>query len=228
MQRLGRAIEIECNAGQPQPCQTLKHQLSEESPQTLDDLLVQVLQHTTEGSDIGQFSQTQQALDDRIIVIEVEISEMAVAEQQVDNQAEHQAAVAIRGFDLQMPEALSQSRSQIEASKQRLKEDQARERGQFLVLKSQLWQDSGFTSNGFSAKLHRGDLLGFEGCVVTPIITHRGRLFYNSLEISALVKNRPLGNLTGREVTKHGRVLRKQNRFNYLRANCPFPNATIG
>lgn len=214
-----RAIEIQSNATRSQPCQALKDQFSEESPQTLNDLLVQVLQHATKRGDIRQPLQPQQSLYDRIIVIEAEISKMPETEQQVDDQAEHQAGVTVGGFDLQMPEALSQPGSQIESGKQRLEEDQARERGQFLVLESQSGQDLGFTANGFSAKLHRGDLLGFEGCVVTPIITHRGRLFYNSLEISDFLKNGPFGNLTGREVTKHAGFLRKSCGLNYLSAN---------
>jgi hypothetical protein len=129
----------------------------------LDDLGVEILEHAAEGGDIGQPLQAQQAQDDGVVLVEAEISEMAKAEQKMDDQAEHEDGVIVGGLNVQVPDASPHAVTQIEALKQGLEDDQAGEGSELLIFESQSRESSGFTLDVFSAKLHRGGLLGLDG-----------------------------------------------------------------
>jgi len=109
---------------------------------------------------MGKTAQLEQAQDERIVIVETRVSQVSVAEQDVDDEAEHHDGIAIGARRLELPEALLQAGAEVKASKKSLEQDQPRAGGELLVFEAELGESAGFTLNLLSAKLHGGDLQG--------------------------------------------------------------------
>ena len=122
--------------------------------------------------------QLEQSQNDGVVVVEAGISEVPVAEQDMDDEAEDYDGVAIGVGGLEVAEALLEAGRELEASKEGLKQDQTGEGGELLVLELETGESPGFTFDLRSAKLHGGDLQGL-GIVslARSIITQVGRLW---------------------------------------------------
>src|SRR5829696_4084897 len=96
----------------------------------------------------------------------------------MNHEAEHHGGIAIgpRGPDL--VEALLETGTQVEASEEGLKQDQAGEGGELLIFEADLGETAGFTFYLSSAKLHGGGLHGLAMIsLARMILTQMSRLF---------------------------------------------------
>jgi len=114
----------------------------------------------------------QQPQDHGVVVVVAGVPEMAVAEQDVNHEAENHQGIAIGVGRLELAETLLEAGRESEPSEEGLKQDQAGEGGQLLVFEAELGKGAGFTFDLSSAKLHGG---GLQGLVIVSI----GEIDYN-------------------------------------------------
>jgi hypothetical protein len=87
-------------------------------------------------------------LHHRVIAVVTQLSQSAVAQEQVYDQNHDDGGVSEDRAHLQVLKASSQLVLQVESRKQRLKDDETCERGELLVFKSDLRQRVNFPVNG--------------------------------------------------------------------------------
>jgi hypothetical protein len=156
-----RAVEVQRDAGQPQFAELIQHPLPEKAAQIGDTGLIQPRQRPADGGDIWQALQSQQAAHHGIILVVGHVLEPAVAQQEVDDQQQHDDAVAEDRADRQVTETPGQLLLQPNAGKQGLVDHQSGERGQPLILEFDLGNAVGFTMNSGFATLHANGLRWF-------------------------------------------------------------------
>ncbi len=176
-----RTVEVERHTRQVQLGQAIQDQLSDQPAEPLNTRTIESCQHPAHGSHIGQSLEPENSLDHRVVSVEASISKVAVSEQEMHDQTQDEGGIGVGAAGLKVPKATAQPRSQIELGDQGLKKDQSREGSQLLFLEAQFWHAMGFELNVFSAKIHRGGLLGLVVFLVEPIITRVRSLFYKNL-----------------------------------------------
>lgn len=142
----------------------------------------------------------------------------------MNHEAEHHGGIAIgtRGSDL--VEALLETGTQVEASEESLKQDQAGEGGELLVFEADLWETARFTFYLSSAKLHGGrpprvsnDFFGENDSNPDEPPFH---LFFLQIATAS--------NLTcGETQARPKKLTERRSRWAFLMSN-GFPNATGG
>ena len=154
-----RAVEVESDAAQSETGETLQDKTAEQVPELLDHAEGHMSQDPADRGNVGQSAKLQQPQDQGIVMVEAGISKMSVAEKDMNHETEQHGGIAIGARALELAEALTELGREIETNEEGLKQDQAGEGGQLLVLESELGKSTGFTFDLHSAKLHRGDLL---------------------------------------------------------------------
>jgi hypothetical protein len=129
-------------------------------PQFVDHGLCDLGQDSADRGDMRKTAQLEQAQDKRIVVVEAGVSEMSIAEQDMNDEAEHHKGKAVGPGGLKLSEALLEAVAEVKAIKKCLKQDQSGEGCELLIFEAELGESVGFTSNLRSAKLHGGDLHG--------------------------------------------------------------------
>jgi hypothetical protein len=109
-----------------------------------------------DGGDVGQASEPEQAFHHGVVTVEAEVSELAIAEQQVNDEEQDDEVVAEDRDHAEVSEARVQALLEVELGKQLLEEDQTREGGQLLILETEDGQRVGFTVDSCSARFHVG------------------------------------------------------------------------
>jgi hypothetical protein len=105
-------------------------------------------------------AQLEQAQDERVVAVEAGVSQVSIAEQEMNDEAEHHNGIAVGPGGLELSEALLEAVPEVKAIKKSLEQDQSGEGGELLIFEAELGESVGFTSDLRSAKLHGGDLHG--------------------------------------------------------------------
>ena len=189
------AVKIERHARQAQLAQAIQDQTSDQPAELLNTRRIESRQHPAHRRHVGQSLEPENSLDHRVVPVEANVAQVAVSEQQVHDQAQDKGSVGVGAAALKVPTATTQSGAEVEPGDQSLKEDESREGGQLLLLEAKIWHAMGFELNVFSAKIHRGGLLGLVVFLVEPIITQARPLIYKNL----LFLDLTLGEIPGRE-----------------------------
>jgi hypothetical protein len=137
----------------------------------------------------------------------------------MDDEAEHEHRVVVGGAELEVAEALSEAVSELELVEEKLEDDESSERGELLVIESELGESAGLALGALSGNLHGGDLLW-----AVVFCRHRdstpkevafcvipARFQEISLDFASSV------NLTRGEVGQHDKILRKRQGLSDLR-----------
>jgi hypothetical protein len=98
--------------------------------------------------------QAERPHDQGVIRIVAHIAQPPVSQQEVQHQTQHQRRVSEDRSDGEMAEAAAQPFFESQTSEQRLEEDEARERGQLAVFKTQCGQAMGLAVDFGFAILH--------------------------------------------------------------------------
>ena len=155
-----RAVEVEGEAAQRKSREALQHQTTKQVSQFVDHGLCDLGEDSADGGDMRKTAQLEQAQDERVVVVEAGVSQVSIAEQDMNNEAEHHNGIAVGPGGLELSEALLEAFAEVKAIKKSLEQDQPREGGELLIFESELGESVGFTSDLRSAKLHGGDLHG--------------------------------------------------------------------
>ena len=157
-----RAVEVQGDAGKPQPGELRQDTPAAEMAQVADATFIQPRQRPAEGGDIRQPPEPEQAQHHGIVPVEAHVLEPTITQQQVDDQQQHHHPVSKDGADLQMVEALAQLSLQVDAGEQRLVEHQTGKRGQALVFEPDFRDAMGLAMDGSFATLHANGLRWFD------------------------------------------------------------------
>lgn len=171
-----RSVEVEGDSTELESRQALTHEIPAELAQSIDAVLLDLRQSPTDGGDIGQSAQAQQAQNHRIVPIEGHFAQLTVAQQDMNDQAEHEKSAIVNRRVIPGktgPETLAQ----VELLEQGLKEHEPAVGAELLVGESESRKSASAKLNLLSGKLHVGGPLGFVcGFCVSQIIPRRGRL----------------------------------------------------
>ena len=149
-----RAIEVERHAREPKGHQPCHNPLPHESQQALCAFRVRPRQSPRQRGDIRQTAQAERPQDQGVIRIVAHIAQSPVSQHEVQHQTQHQRCVSEDRAEGEMAEAAAQLLLEPQTSEQRLKEDEARERGQLAVFKTQCRQAMGLAVDFGFAILH--------------------------------------------------------------------------
>ena len=152
------AVEVQCDAGQPQRTELFQHPLTAESAQMGDTAVIPARQCPADSRHIRQAIQSQQAAHHGIVLVIAHILESAITQQEMDSQQQNDDAVTIDRADLQVTETPGQLLLQTDTTEQRLEHHQTGKRGQSLILKLDLGNSVGFTMNSGFATLRANGL----------------------------------------------------------------------
>jgi len=155
-----RAVEVESEAAQWKSREALQHQTTQQVPQFVDHGLCDLGQDSADRGDMREAAQLEQAQDERVVVVEAGVSQVSIAEQDMNDEAEHHNGIAVGPRGLELSEALLEAVVEIKSIKKSLKQDQSGEGCELLIFEAELGKSVGFTSDLRSAKLHGGDLHG--------------------------------------------------------------------
>src|SRR6202163_1450642 len=176
-----RAVEIHRQATQTESGQPLSNELPAQLPQSRHSLEIGRGQQTTDGGHIRQALQAQHSLHHGIIAVVPQITELAKAQQQVNDETERSHGVVVSAIGAQVAEGDAQPLLEIQSLKEELKQKQAGKGSQLLVFEQQVRSGVGFAPNLFSAKLHveRSPWVG-DGVLTTPSYQSWDRFFHKS------------------------------------------------
>jgi hypothetical protein len=132
-----RAIEVERHARESKGHKPGHDPLPHESLQALHTLCVRPRQSPRQSGDIRQTTQAECAHDQRVIRIVAHIAQPPVSQRKVQHQTQYQGRMSKDRADGEMAEAAAQPLLEPQTSEQRLEEDEARERGQLAIFKTQ-------------------------------------------------------------------------------------------
>ena len=155
-----RAVEVESEAAQWKSREALQHQTAKQVPQFVDHRLCDLGQDSADRGDMRKTAQLEQAQDERVVVVEAGVSQVSIAEQEMNDEAEHYNGIAVGPGGLELSEALLEAVTEVKAIKKSLEQDQSGEGCELLIFEAELGESVGFTSDLRSAKLHGGDLHG--------------------------------------------------------------------
>ena len=158
-----RAVEVQRQACRCVLLQPLEHQRAREPAQLPHRRLVHPVECATDGRHIRQALQPQRALHHRVVLVVAQVREPPIPDQKMHDQQHHDRGVPEDGADRQVIEAPAQPALQPQALEQGLEHHETGERGQLLVLETDLRQRAGFPMYGRLANLHTdGRLSGLD------------------------------------------------------------------
>jgi hypothetical protein len=149
-----RAIEVERHARESKGHKPGHDPLSHECLQALCALCVRLRQSPRQRGDIRQTTQAERPHDQGVIRVVAYIAQSPVSQHEVQYQTQHQGRMSEDRADGEMAEAAAQPFFEPQTSEQRLEEDEARERGQLAVFKTQCGQAMGLAVDFGFAILH--------------------------------------------------------------------------
>jgi len=153
-----RTIEVESNPPKLEGLEAIEDEVTSELLKPLDGLGADRAESSTECRNIGKPLETKQTQDHGIVAVVGDLAQLSVSKQNVEDQGQELKADIISGVGLDVPKAGAESISELERVEEDLEEQKAGEGTESLVGKSEVGESSGFTSDLFSAKLHRGGL----------------------------------------------------------------------
>src|SRR5215210_2808884 len=162
-----RAIEVQGHAPQTEKGQPILDRLPIQLSDLRNAASVCRREQATHGGDIGQTIEPQNPLHHGVITVVAGIAQLAIAEQEVNDEAQHGQAVIVRAARVQMAEGIAQALLQRQALEEGLEQEQPGKGSQLLILELQIGEGVGFALNLLSAKLHVSGLFGLVGGVLT-------------------------------------------------------------
>jgi hypothetical protein len=133
-----RAIEVEGDPSQSQGGEPHQYQSAEEAPKAAHTFFVRARQHPRQRGDVWQTRESQDTGDQGIIVVIADMAEIAVAEQRMDNEQQHDTGPSEDGAGRKVSEAIAESLLELEVGEQLLDQHQTGKRSKLLFLEPQL------------------------------------------------------------------------------------------
>ncbi len=153
---LDRAVEVEGEAGDAEGAQPIETELAAKSAQARDGACVDRSEHAADGRDVGQAAQAEDALHHGIVAIEADIAQLAVTEQQMNDERENDDVVAEDRGDAEVSEAGVEAIAQPESGEELLKEEESGEGSEALLLETQSGERARFAVRVGPASFHGG------------------------------------------------------------------------
>ena len=184
-----RPIEVQSHTPQTEKGQTLLDRLPIQLSNLNNATSVGRRKQATHGGDIGQTIEPQCSLYHGVIAVVARIAQVAIAKQEVNDEAEHGQAMIVCAARVQMAEGVAQSLLQRQALEERLEQDQPGKGSQLLIFELQVGEGVDFALNLLSAKLHASGLFGLvDGVLTTPFYQSWGRFLRGSYHFLDLTR----------------------------------------
>lgn len=116
-------------------------------------------QPAADGGDVGEEVQAQGSLDHVVVAVVLDISQLAKAEEPVNDEQQDDEMVFVGGIPCQVAKAVSELLLETEVDEQALEHDEAGEGGEWLFVELHVEDFGGFPLHVLSATFHGGGFL---------------------------------------------------------------------